>query len=232
MYAHSALLLLLALALPARSLTLDEVRRSLAGYHGASPMSARIDSAERRLDGKEKSESSGTSVVEDDGTQIRLVHDKNELRRRQLEKKNRADHSVGAAEAMELMNYAPKLLKELEGATLKRVTQTALDGAPATLLEIVPVREKDEDGDKWVKSYTDTYLVWLNAGGIPVAAERTLKLKARIIVIGLEMHKKEKFRFTRAADRLVVTRWSDETSGSGFGSSENGTKSATVTILR
>jgi hypothetical protein len=232
MHARFALMALLALALPARALTLDDVRRSLAEYHGVSPMSVKIDSVERRVDGKEKSESSGTSMAEDDGAQLRMVHDKKELSRRQQTKKNRADYNVSADEALELMNYAPKLLRTLEGATLKKVSQTALDGAPATLLEIVPVREKDEDGDKWVKGYADTLLVWLGAGGVPLAAERTMKITARIVVIGRECNRKERFRFHRAADRLVVTRWSEESSGSGFGQSQNGTKSATVTVLR
>ena len=236
MQARAAVLLFLTVslapALPARALTLDDVRKSLAAYQGTTPLDVRIDSVQRRLDGKEKSESSGSSLAEDDGKQLRMVHDKGELRKKALGKKNRADSSVSAAEALKLMNYAPHLLKELEGATLKKVTPTTLDGAPATLLEIVPLREKDEDGDKWVKSYSDTLLLWVGPGSVPLSMERTLKVKARIVVLGLEWQAKEKMRFQRSADRLVVTRMSDESSGSGLGTKEDEAKTATVTILR
>jgi hypothetical protein len=236
MHARTAVmsLLLVLLGVPAHAITLDELRRSLAEFHGEAPMRIRIDSTDRRGEGKEKVESRGASVAEDDGTSIRLVHDKKELRQ-QLAKKtsnNRADHSVPATEVFEFMNYAPSLLKTLEGATLKKATPTTLDGNPATLLEIIPVREKDEDGDKWIKGYNDTLLLWLGPGNVPLAAERTTKIKARIVVIGVEFNKKEKYRFTRSGERLLVAARSVESSSSGLGKSESQFKTAMVSVLR
>jgi hypothetical protein len=164
---------------------------------------------------------------------LRLVHDKKTLRQ-QLTKSqsDRTDFNVDASDVLDLMNYGPKLLKTLEGATLKSAKATTLDGVPATLVEIVPVREKDEDGDKYVKSYVDSLLLWLGPGSVPIAAERTTKIKARVVVIGFELLRKEKLRFTRAGDRLLVAKRNEESSGSGLGQSENESKSSSLSIVR
>jgi hypothetical protein len=228
-----AALLLLALSLPAQAVTLDELRRTLAAFNGQAPLRVKIDSTHRRGEGKERKDSRGSAIAEDDGASIRLVHDKKDLQNQLAKKQNdRTDHSVAAAEVYELMNFAPSLLRILEGATLKKVTPTTLDGHPATLLEITPVREKDEDGDKWIKNYADTLLLWLGPGNVPISAERTMKIKARIVLISVELNKKEKWRFARAGERLLVAACSEESSGSGFGKTENEFRTAIVTVVK
>jgi hypothetical protein len=228
-----AFVLVLFLNVPAHATALDDLRRALGELRGEAPLRVKIDSTDRRGEGKEKRESRGTSIAEDDGTSIRLVHDKKDLRV-QLSKKsdNRTDHSIPADEVFEIMNFAPWLLKTIEGATLKKVTPSTHDGQPATLLEIVPVREKDQDGDKWIKNYSDTLLVWVGAGNVPLAAERTMKIKLRIVVISFELNKKEKWRFMRAGERLIIAAKSLDSTGSGLGKSETEFKTAVVSILR
>jgi hypothetical protein len=216
-------------ALPAGGVTLDETRRALGALRGAEPITVRLVSADLRTDGKDKGESRGTSLAEDDGTYIKLIHEKKGLVRRD-EKKRGADHSVSAAEAAELMNFAPSLLKMLEGATLRKTTPAQVNGRPATLFEVVPVREKDEDGDKWVKNYVDVLLLWVDGAGLPLAARRTKELKARIVVISFEVKEKEELQFAHVSDRLVVTKRTTDSSGSGLGQKESGTKTIAVTV--
>jgi hypothetical protein len=225
------MLFLLAGVLPIHALTLDELRKSLVEYRGAAPLRVKIDSSERRNDGDRKLKSSGSQLAEDDGVNIRMVHDKAALRRQEQEKR-RADHTVSARTALELMNFGPALIKSLEGATLERAVKTSLDGAPVTLLEIVPVREKDEDGDKWVKSYADTLKLWVGADSVPLALERKVKIKARIVVMSIEMERTEKRRFLRAGDRLVVTKYTTDETSSGFGQKEQSAQSTSVSIVR
>jgi len=229
MHMRNTILALLALALPAQAFTLDELRKSLSEYRGDSAMRVKIDATHRRGEGKSVKQSSGSSIAEDDGASVRLVHDKKELRK-QLAKKDsdRTDHDVSAAEAMELMNFAPSLIRMIEGATLKRAVPTTFEGAAATLVEFMPVREKDEDGDKYIKSYVDVVTLWLGPGNVPIAAERTMKIKARILVISAEFEKKEKFRFARNGDRLIVTAHSMDSTSSGLGRSEKEAKRETV----
>lgn len=224
-----AALLLILLATDAGAATLDAVRRSLAELPGRVPVSARLVSADSRTDGNEKGESRGTSVAEDDGTHIRLVHEKQGLVRRDDNKRG-ADHSVTAAEAAELLNFAPALLRMLEGATVRKSTPTTVNGRPATLLELGLQRKKDRDGDKWVKSYEDVLLLWLDGNGLPVAARRTRHIKARVVVVGFELNEKDDLQFQRGSDRLLVTRRTTESSGSGLGQSEKGKKTITLTV--
>jgi hypothetical protein len=225
--------LLLIGATNAGAFTLDELRRSLAEFHGDSPMRVRVDAVHRRNAGKETKESRTASVVEDDGTSLRIVHDKKELRKHQTgAKRQRSDDDVTAGGALDLMNYAPRLLELLEGATLKRAVPSSLDGAPATLVEFVPVREKDEDGDKWIKNYEDLVTVWLGPGNVPIAAERNTAIKVRVVVIGAEFSNKEKYRFARNGDRLVVASHAADSASSGLGRSEKQWMSETVTVLK
>lgn len=224
-----SLFLLLMLAASARAVTLDDVRRGLTDLNGAAPVTVKVTSVDQRSDGKQRVESRGTSVAEDDGTHIRLVHEKKGLQRPD-EKKRGADYSVGAAEAAELLNFAPSLLKTLEGATLKRATPSSLNGTAATLFEIVPPRVKDEDGDKWVKNYVDVLLLWVDGAGVPLAAQRTRKLKAKIVLIGFELNEKDDLQFARTGDRLVVTKRTTHSSGSGLGQSEVETKTIAIAI--
>lgn len=225
-----ALAATLLLALPARSVTLDDLRRSLATLPGAATMKVRIDTQQRKESGKEKSASNASVIAEDDGTQLRLVHAKADLRQI-LQKREREDDALEATEALELMNYSPSLAKLLDGARLTKITPSSFDGAPATLFEIVPVREKNQRTERFVKSFTDTLLVWVGASGIPLAAERTSKLKAGILFLNIETTFKETLRFLRAADHLVVTKHVSEMMFAGLGQDETGMKSAIVSIL-
>jgi hypothetical protein len=234
MHARVALLALsLFAALPGSAITLEELRRSLSEYTGETPLKVKIEATLRRGEGDKKREGAGVAIADDDGTTLRMVHDKKELSRHLTEKKNkRLEADVNAGDAMELMNYGPPLLRILEGATLKKTSATTLDGNAATLLEIVPLREKDEDGDKWIKGYSDTLLLWISANGVPVAAERTLKIKARIVVVGVEFNKKEKHRFVRVGDRLLAGARSVENASSGLGKSETEFRTAKVLVVR
>jgi hypothetical protein len=226
----SVLAAFLIFASPARSATLDDLRRALAAFPGMSAMKVRVETQERKQSGKTKRESSASVIAEDDGTQLRLVHAKADLRRR-LEKGHDDERGLEAAEALELMNYSSRLVRLLDGATLTKVTQSSIDGTAATLFEIVPVREKSERTERFVKSFSDVLLLWVAPGGIPIAAERTSKLKAGILFLNFESKVKETFRFARAADHLVVTRHVTELAMAGLGQDETGMESAIVAVL-
>ena len=57
------LLFALSLAVPARSVTLDAVRRALTTMEGATALTVRIASATRRVEGKLTTESSGRGAA-------------------------------------------------------------------------------------------------------------------------------------------------------------------------
>lgn len=224
--------LTLLYAAHAFALTLSDVRRSLSTMKGTSALKVRIETTSVRNDGKEKTQSSGTSLAEDDGQLLRMVHRKSQLRPR-VERGQRAESSVGPSEAVELMNYAPALLKALDGATLRKATPATFEGAPVTLLEIVPKREvRNSRLEKFIRNFSDVLLLYVGPGGVPVAAERTQSIKASLLVIRFEAETKEKQRFTQAADRLVITRRTTQFAASGLGQDDTGLETNVVSILQ
>jgi hypothetical protein len=216
----------------AGAVTLDDVRRTLTSMQGASSLKVRIETNARRVDGKEKTQSNGFSVAEDDGQFLRMTHQKDQLRPR-MERGERADSSVGPTEAVELMNYAPALLKALDGATLKKSTAASYEGTAVTLLEIVPKREiRNPRLEKFVRSFSDVLLLYVGPGGVPVAAERTQSVKASLLVIKFEAQSKEKHRFVRSSDRLIVARHTSEFATSGLGQNGSGHETSVVSIVQ
>lgn len=222
---------LLVLPSPAaRATTLDDLRRSLATFPGAATMKVRIDTQQRKQSGKEKKESSGTVIAEDAGAELRLVHAKADLNSR-LQKGHDDEEGLEAADALELINYSPRLTRLLDGATLTKTAQTSYEGAPATLFEVTPVREKSERTERFVKSFQDTLRIWVGAGGVPLAAERSTNLRAGILILNIETKVTESLRFVRAADHLLVTRHVTEMMLAGLGQDETGSRIAVVTVV-
>lgn len=223
---------LLFVSWPASSLTLDDVRRSLAGMKGASSIEVRITTASRHESGKEKTQSSGTTVAQDDGELLRMVHRKSELQPRN-ERGPRADSSLEPGEAVELMNHAPILLKALEGATLRKTSAAVVEGMAVTLFEIAPKREASSSRfARFIRSFNDVLLVYAGPDGVPVASERRQNIKASLLVIRFEATSKVTQRFLRVADRLLVAKETAEFATSGLGQDDRGVETRTLSVVR
>lgn len=228
-----ALLLSVSLAASVHAVTLEEVRRSLASLEGTSAIKVRIDTSNLRVEGKKKTQTTASSVAEDDGELLRMVHRKSQLPPPRSERGPRADSSVGPSEAMELMNYAPAMLKILEGATLRKVSQASFEGTPTTLLEIIPKREvRNPKLERFVNKFSDVLLLHVSAGGVPIAAERTQSIKASLLVIRFQASSKEKQRFVRVADRLLVAKQTADVATSGLGQNESGSETRSVAVIQ
>lgn len=223
----------LSIAIPARPASLDAVRSALASMEGSSALKVRIDTSHHRVEGKKKTQSTASSVAEDDGELLRMVHRKSQLPPPRSDRGPRADSSVGPSEAMELMNYAPAMLKLLEGATLRKVSQSSFEGTPTTLLEIVPKREvRNPKLERFVNKFSDVLLLHVSAGGVPIAAERAQSIKASLLVIRFQASSKEKQRFVRVADRLLVAKQTVDVATSGLGQNESGSETRTLAVIQ
>ena len=104
-------------------------------------------------------------------------------------------------------------------------------GKPARLLVIRIDLALDEEERKALKSSDATEKLWLDADGIPIAMDRTIDAKFSKFLIGFKVHEHETREFQRAAGRLVTTSSTKETSGSGFGHSEESHTIIAVTLL-
>ena len=230
---NCGLVLFLSLALSSHAVTLEDVRRTLASLDGTSALKVRIDTSSLRIEGKNRTQSTSSSVAEDDGELLRMVHRKSQLPPPRTERGPRPDSSVGPSEAVELMNYAPAMLELLEGASLKKVSQASFEGTATTLLEIVPKREvRNPKLERFVNKFGDVLLLHVAAGGVPIAAERTQSIKASLLVIRFQASSKERRRFVRVADRLLVARQTVDVATSGLGQNESGSETRTVVVVQ
>lgn len=93
-------------------------------------------------------------------------------------------------------------------------------GKPATRLQLKLTPKLSKQNQKYVKEMVATASVWVGGDGLPLAAETQVHMKGRaLLVISFEQDQKESFQFARVGNRLVVTRHSQESSGSGGGES-------------
>jgi len=226
--------LALLLVKPASAENLSEVRRALGELRGLSPIAAHIEMEVTETNGKKKKEYAGSVVVEDDGTTLRMLYSKAELAKlaaEQREADDKGNESIGAPMVERLLNRAPHLLRELEGATVNRSEATRINGIDVTLLEVA-LERKARDEDKYLKSLENILTLWIGPDRLPLRAERRFNGKGRFLVFSFQLNSKDTFHFAHVGDRLVVTRHTSVGSGSGMGETGGGTATTTVTVRR
>lgn len=137
---------------------------------------------------------------------------------------------LSARDLHDYLDAAPKLLKALENASVVSDTQTELNGEKAQLLQLALAPTLSKSDKKYVKDLKASASVWINANGDPVAAEQSVHIKGRaMLVISFEQKSDEQFAFTRVGDRLIVTEHFAKNEGSGGG--ENGGSETRASIV-
>lgn len=209
----------------ARGDPLDDLRTRLDGFssHGAIRVAV---SVAREGAGGEKP----VALVADspDGLTVTwsrpLIDDA--LRERQAqsedpEKPAPLTRQLDDLKATSLAGYldAPAILRRiLVGAKLTGVHEEERDGRKVRRLDCrVDERLSGKDA-KMVKQIDSTAQVWVDADGVPLAAETHLQMKGRaFLVISFATQERSTFTFARVGDRLIVRRcdWENESSGAG-----------------
>lgn len=213
--------------------SLGEVRQALGELRGLSPIAAHIETEGTEINGKKKKEFRGSSLIEHDGTTLRVVYSKTEpaepapKKRKSAGNKGEGDDSP---RGWSFIHYAPQLLDELEGAVVKRREATAVNGIDAMLLEVA-LKKKPQEEDKYLKSMENIITLWIGPDWLPIKTEKIFNGKGRMFgMVAFQFNTKETFQFTRVGDRLVVTRGTAGGSASAFGQTSRFTSSTTVTI--
>lgn len=138
---------------------------------------------------------------------------------------------LGAEEAADLLDAAPGLLADLEGATLTEARAESWQGTPTRLLVITPRSPLSDKDKKRVKTFEDTLRIWVGTDGWPLALERTTHVKARVMLMGFTSDSSTKSTFGRAAGRLYVRSTTREGTGEGMGQKGGSRTTITVTPL-
>ena len=124
---------------------------------------------------------------------------------------------VRALQLADLLNASSMLMTELLNAQLIDNKPAPYRGKPARLvaLKLSPKLSKGEG--KHIKKIDSALSIWLGDDGIPIAAERTISVKASFMLISFEHQQTEKWEYARSADRLVAVHYEQNEKSDGFG---------------
>jgi len=240
-----AALIGLLLASPAFADGLDDLRTALGALQGQGSVRGTYEMRQHttELEGKNKGpqNASATVFVEEDANGLEVRWDRAVLKRAAEEanppkgaKKNFALAGlVNGASALRIanaVNYAPALLRALEGAQLKSERADTWQGKPAHLLELSLVESNPGDDRVKVKESTHTAHVWLAPDRTPLAASVTHTRKgSALMFLSFENSAKDDFVFSVVNNRLVVLKREEQGSSKGFGSEQRYRNSYTFT---
>ncbi len=136
---------------------------------------------------------------------------------------------LSAPQVHDYLSAADGLLRQLATAKLLGHEDTRRQDQPARLLTLKLEPPLSDEDRKVIKELDATAKVWLGTDGLPLAAESSLRLKGRVmVVIGFEHSEKETFTFARLGDRLVVTTHERETADKGGGQNARSRTTATL----
>lgn len=130
-----------------------------------------------------------------------------------------AMRAIVVTDLADSLNFADALLRQLEGARLIDIKDVSLQGKPSKLLQIAIDPRLSKEDKKHVKSAASTLRLWIAADGIPLAADRTTRIKASFLLIKFENLSRESWSFTQRGDHLVAVQHQEENEGAGFGES-------------
>jgi hypothetical protein len=226
---------------------LTDVRAALQKLQSDHPLRARVEIKTRRSGGesnKQKQSESISSVTVESGAEgLKLSWSPDQIKASRkaawaeianpdAPKSDIATlKTLEAGQGLNLLDAADPLRRGLERARLLEDKSDTYKGKPARLLVIRIDLTLDEEERKALKSSEAIEKLWLDADGIPIAMDRNIDAKFSKFLIGFKIHEHETREFQRAGGRLVTIYSKKESSGSGFGHSEDSDTSITVTLL-
>lgn len=228
----AALALLATGAAHAAPDTLETVRDALRQLNGHAPISATLERAVT-IERKDRPLEAGRATLRiaagADGISVAYPPSVLEPLRRE-----RADtdpenpkpmrqtlQDFDAIDVADMLNGAPGLLSDLEGATLKGDTAVELEGRPARLLELDLVLRVSKADSKWVKRANRSMKLWVTPDGMPLATERQGEYVVGLLIFTFDAREARSESYARTGDRLVTLRRTMNFDGEGFGESQH-----------
>jgi hypothetical protein len=128
----------------------------------------------------------------------------------------------------DLLDAASALNTQLLSAQLTEARPSTLQGKPVHLLIMKVTPKLSKSSSKHVKKIEGTMSLWLGSDGVPLAAERTIYVKASFMLMSFEQNEKDSWTFVRTGDRLVATRYEETQKSDGMG--QHGTSRVEQTV--
>ena len=117
----------------------------------------------------------------------------------------------------ELLDGAAALSVVLESAQFVQARPATFGGRPAHLLSFKLAPKMSKSESKHVKKLEGVLSVWVGDDGTPLAAERSISVKASFLLMGFESEQKQSWTYARNGDRLVVVRYEANEKSDGMG---------------
>ncbi|MBA3833699.1 MAG: hypothetical protein H0X34_17765 [Chthoniobacterales bacterium] len=226
---------------------LSDVRATLQNLATDRPLSARVEIKTHRSGGEsdKQKQSEGVSAVivhtGAEGLDLSWTPEQiKQSREAAWEKTAHPDASksslatltaLEADEALDLLDAADPLRRWLEKAVVLEDKPDHYQGKPARRLLIRLDLKLPEEGRKAMKSSAALLQLWLGADGVPVAADRDIRIRFSKFFLSYRVHEHETREYQNAGGRLIVVRASHDSYGSGLGHSEESHSTTTVTPL-
>jgi hypothetical protein len=204
---------------------LDDLRSALASLQGQGSLRGIYDTRTSTTD-KDKAKgtesAAATASIEEDASGVSVRWERNLLKQafdqanppQGVKKQDALQSLINSTSPMKVqqtLNYAPRLLAYLKGATLKAERQETYQGKPARALDLVLQPPEIGSSQVSVKESVVGGTIWINAEGIPLAASVSHKFKGSAMVfLSFEDSARRDYVFTTVANRLVLVKYEEQ----------------------
>jgi hypothetical protein len=138
---------------------------------------------------------------------------------------------VDPVAATDSIDYAPALLRMLDGAKVLEDKPGAWQGKPVrTVVFRLADRPDEDDGPGKFTVAENRLTLLLAADHVPVAGEHRFSAKISFLIFHGELKQTKSWQFGHIGDRLVRLREEEQQSGSGMGQKTNDHTIATVKV--
>lgn len=137
---------------------------------------------------------------------------------------------IDPVDTSDAIDFAPALLRLLQGAKLVSNGDGTWGGKPARVMVLRVADGLDEDDAKKMKISENRLTLWLGTDSVPLAAEHIHHAKISFLIFKADLKKKRSWHFARVADRLVRVRHESSEATAGMGQKGNESLLATVRV--
>ncbi len=128
-----------------------------------------------------------------------------------------------------MVDFAPVLLRQLDGATLASERDEAYAGKPAHLLLFDVTLPASVGKEMTIKHYTGQLKVWLGTDGVPVAVQKVVDVKGRKLLISINVGDTTSYVLKLVGTRLLVASRRSEETHAVFGKAGSSVTEAVLT---
>ncbi len=237
-------MLLAGLALPAlaRADAVANLRATLGGLQAAQPIAATLKVNTTVTDEDSKTTHAQLQIsVASGGDGLHLGFSPELLQRESKEAAVNAKNKdaptpirnlleeLSPIDVQPMVDYAPVLLRQIDGATLDSERDEAHDGKSTHLLVFDVPLPASASKQMTIKHYTGQIKVWLGADGAPVAVQNVIQIKGRKLLISIDIGNTTSYALKIIGTRLVAQSRRNEESHSVFGKSGRSVTEAVLT---